>query len=249
VPSWLRDGALFGESGISLELDRFMVRVARLQHEAYIMLASEEFSASYQDNTKIARFKQITNAANELDEEMLFWTSHPLPEWLYQTQFISIQSLRATLYGETIHVYSSVGHAAIWNLYRTTHIILKRVMIELLQLLSSYRKLCAEASIDKTRGRIQDLIGDVCASIPYTVSQISTSGTPHDPRAITIEDQEPRGKVTASMISSLAFPLHVIIEAFPVSGLTYSQQQWIRAHILRVGQVLDDRILETVASS
>jgi hypothetical protein len=43
VPRWLEDGAIFGESGFSLELDRRTVNITRIQREAQALSPRPQF--------------------------------------------------------------------------------------------------------------------------------------------------------------------------------------------------------------
>lgn len=78
---------------------------------------------------------------------------------------------------KTIHVYSSISIAAMWNLYRTTRLYLLkslrraglRLMLEQGQtsIPEAHAKLEAELT-----GNLQRLSNDVCGSIPYMLGEV-----------------------------------------------------------------------------
>jgi hypothetical protein len=251
VPAWLEDGVIFGESAFSLELDRWTVNITRIQRNAQALSSVPNSSIQNPNSPGIAQLQDLIEEAINLDNEVSFWTTRLGLEWCYQTYITDSQSSRNTSYGGTIHVYSSLSHAVIWNAYRTTRIILKSITIKLLRLLETYRGCDEDFSIQVAMSSIRELINEVCASIPFFAGEVrDTSARNNGNGKIIVEDHKVvRGEVKASEMAYLSFPLYTIIDNFAVSGISYLQQQWIRRCLLSVSHATSYTILEQFACS
>jgi hypothetical protein len=251
VPRWLEDGAIFGESGFPLELDRWTVNITRIQREAQALSPVPNPSTQNAKFSVIPQLKDLIEEALNLDNEILLWTTRLEPQWCYQTYVIDREALRATSYSGTIHIYSSLSHAVVWNGYRTIRIILKSTLIKLLRQLETYHGHIAELSIQATMSSIRDLIDEVCTSIPFFEGDVKTISTGNDGKSkIIVEYHKGVGdEVKASEMAYLSFPLYTIIDNFAVSGTSYLQQQWIRSRLLSVSHATSYSILEQFACS
>jgi hypothetical protein len=251
VPAWIEDGAIYGESGFSLELDRGTVNITRIQRDAQVLSPVPNSSVQNAKSPGIAQLKGLIEEAINFDNEVFFWTTRLEPEWCYQTYVTDSQSSRDTSYSCTIHVYSSLSHAVVWKAYRTTRIILKSIMMKLLRLLETYRGCDEGLSIQVAMSSIRDLIGEVCASIPFFTGEFRDTSTRNDGNSkIIAEDHKGvRGEAKAGEMASLSFPLYTITNNFAVSSTSYLQQQWIRSPPLSVSHAASYTILEQFACS
>lgn len=195
-----------------------------------------------------------------LDNSVMHKGCHPSPILPFRTQSPPSllnskassrrQSSRDTSYSGTIHVYSSLSHAVVWNAYRTTRIILKSIMMKLLRLLETYRGCDEDLSIQVAMSSIWGLIDEVCASISFFTGEYRDTSTRNDGNSkIIAEDHKGvRDEVKASEIAHLSFPLYTITN-FAVSGTSYLQQQWIRSRLLSVSHAASYTILEQFVCS
>lgn len=251
VPAWLENGAIFGESGFSLELDMWTVNISRIQRETQRLLLAS--GSSFQNATcnMTAQLKDLLRRAINLDNEMFFWISHLAGEWRYQTYVTSSQSPRATSYSGMAHEYPSLGHAVIWNRYRTLRIILKVTVIKVLRLLENHHGRDVGLTVEAAINSISHLINDICASIPFIAGEAREHFHTHDGNGQnSLQDckyVDNKGK--ASEMSYLSFPLCTIINNFALSGTSYLQQQWIRSRLLDVSHVTKCAILQELACS
>lgn len=258
VPTWIEDGTLFGETGIPLELDRFVVQIIRIQSEAEGLSTDHAFAMVHGELLSSSALESLLEDANRLDDDMQCWTKSLPREWWYQTHVVDDKWLRKKLYGglygDSLITYSSLGHAVVWNRYRTMRIILKGVIIRLLRLLETYHGQDVQQSIRVAASGTQSIITDICAGVPYSISKLQAScsfeeGDTMSFQNVPLEPLEHAAKrVKTCMMGYMVFPLHAIIEAFPESGVTDWQKEWIKDRICRVGRLGNDAILEKMAN-
>ena len=70
VPTWLVDGAIFGEGGFSLELDKWTVSVARIQREAQSLSPILNPSTQNAKYPAVDQLKPLVEEAINLDNEI-----------------------------------------------------------------------------------------------------------------------------------------------------------------------------------
>jgi hypothetical protein len=85
VPAWLEDGAIYGESRFSLELDRWTVNITRIQRDAQALSPVPNSSVQNAKSPGFAQLKDLIEEAINPDNEVFFWTTRLEPEWCYQT--------------------------------------------------------------------------------------------------------------------------------------------------------------------
>ncbi|RDW84328.1 hypothetical protein BP6252_01918 [Coleophoma cylindrospora] len=248
IPVWLKDGASFGETGFSLILDGWMVRISQIQQEMQRFTPTMNISILNSEYFTTSELKDLLEQAMIIDNEMYLWTARLTPEWSYQTYTTGCESLPASSYDGVMHAYSSLGHAVIWNIYRSIRITLNGTVITILRQLETYYEHEVQSSVEFAINTIRDLIGDICASIPFFTGEGRDSHKGGGSSSIVVEVQtERREMVKASEMAYLSAPLCTIIEHFAVSGTSYLQQQWIRSRLSDVGHATSYAILEEIS--
>lgn len=259
IPAWLEDGALFGETGVPLELDRFVVQIIRIQSEAEGLSADHAYAMVHGDlQLPASSVESLLEEANRLDCEMQLWVQSVSREWWYQTHVIDDKWLRQKLYGglygDSLITYSSLGHAVVWNRYRTVRIMLKGVTLRLLRLLETYHGHDVRQSIQIATSGMQALISDICASVPYSISKLETSchfeeGDTMSFQNVPLEPLEMAAKrVKTCMMGYMVFPFHSILDALQDACISDREKDWIKERISRVGRLGNDAIIEKLAN-
>jgi hypothetical protein len=250
VPDWLEDGVLFGESGISLELDRWESRLCIIQHKWQSLSASLRAGRVGEASTFVALIERPIEEANDLDRQMLLWASELGPEWCCQVHLVIDERLHDSPSGSVVHTYTSISHASLINRFRSLRIDLKSLTIRLLGMLEARCDCNVEPSIRIAITAVQTLFYQICASVPFFVGQTVLEHSTADGCYISLKTHdEDTHKDNASIMSRLAPPLFSILKSFDVSELSYAQQQWTRNLLIRVGQVNGYRLIEMMAIS
>ena len=249
VPAWLRDGSQYREHGFALELDRCMVSVAELQHQASNLSmhsASLSISNKYDE---IARLHRLLAEAQTQDEFLAIWANDlPTEDW-YSTHIVQDRGPVETdnrTFDSTIHIYPTVGHAGMWNYYRALRLIVNGIMLKTLYLLAKSPYSDTQFLQEAAKLRIQYLADDLCASVPYALGLVETHlMAEHNviivPKLPTSLDRGGKA-MTASL---LCWPL---IIATMISGISGPHQHYLRDRLLDVSEIVDDGMLEQIAA-
>ncbi|RDW60243.1 hypothetical protein BP5796_11849 [Coleophoma crateriformis] len=249
IPVWLKDGASFGETGFSLVLDRWTVRISQIQQETQRLTPTMNLSILNAEYFATSELKDLLEQAMILDDEMCLWATRLTPEWSYQTYTTGCESFPASSYNGVMHAYSSLGHAVIWNRYRTMRITLNATVITLLRQLKTDDEHEIQSSVEFAINSIRDLVSDICASIPYFTGEgrnFSHKGGGSSSIVVEVQNER-RERVKASEMAYLAAPLCTIFDHFAVSGTSYLQQQWIRSRLSDVSHATSYAILKEIS--
>ena len=249
VPPWLRDGSKYGEHGLALELDRCMVIVAKLRHQASNLCAGSTCISTSDEHDKQSQCQGLLGEAQALDAALVMWEKSVPVEDRFSTR--TIQNSGPTekcdrLYNGTVHIYPTVGHAGMWNRYRAFRLVVSDTMLKVLSMLSadpgSEVKLLTEA----VKSRIEYLADEFCASVPYMLGLLESYQITVLDDAIATEDlASSKIAVTASTASFLCWPLTM---AIMVSGLSAQHQRYLKDRLLEVSEIVDDGLLERIAT-
>lgn len=154
-----------------------------------------------------------------LDSELSEWSQTLPNEWLPLVVHGPT--------GEPLITYQILFLSVVWNFYRAIRIVLQRLMLELRRIRALF--LGPFPDDDAVLEVIQDMIADVCRSIPFSLGDIDTLGNPPTP----LEGGKPR--IRAFHGYSLLWPLWYVLAC----GLaTPEQTQLIRDALMRVGFAL-----------
>ena len=249
VPLWLRDGSKFGEVGIGLELDRCMVIVAKLQHQATDLCVVSPIIAK-DEPEKVARLENLLAEARALDEAFVNWEHGLPPEYKYSTHEV-LKTGRAgneskTLNG-TVHIYLTVGHAGMWNRYRALRLSVNDIIVKTLARLDEHSKPGMKVAAEAANLRIQCVADDLCASMPYMLGMLGKGGPSKPDTDVFIRTSGSlKDAVTASTASFLCWPLSVVIK---LSAIPKRQKLYFKARLLDLSEIVDDGLLERLANS
>lgn len=249
VPSWLRSGKRFGEQGLAFDLEHFMVRTAELRHIRNDLSADFANPKVSVGSNKLSRLSQLLADARTLDDILIIWADRLPVEFHYST--ITVHNSVCTwtsqkVFDRTVHIYSTAGHASVWNRWRSLRLILNDIMFKisptLTQTLGSDTALLEQAA----RSRVHSLVADLCASVPYILGFLKIQAG--DEGDLTVDIKVPaslKEYCNASVASTLCWPLN---EAIMVSEITERHRQYLKDRILDVSEIVDDGIMERIAA-
>lgn len=242
IPSFLEYGEYFGESGVMLGLDRHMAQLIKGQR--YATLIRKHYAVARDGGKPLngEPLSMLIHGLQRLDNDMLAWAQKLPSDWWYERHQTTHHPSSAYYPSGSVHSYNSVGHVAVWNRHRAVRIIVKKVAIEYLRIAEEFFGDECELPIRTISGGIKDLINDICAS--SELNALASRKTGPTPPKVGTEVQQ---FLNATMLAHLAFPLHAIIDALPLAGMSNAQEQWIRDRLLEVGKSGNDTILEQLA--
>lgn len=203
-------------------IHRLMLLVSKVS-QIFLESSSLQASTAAED---VGRLVSCMEDAKSVDLELAAW-SQSLPEiWLPLIVYSQTH--------ESLMTYQQISIAAIWNYYRAVRIILLKVILGLLDLLASAvgdRRECSELLQDEPmiRESIQEMITDVCRSIPFAFGHVDAMGNP------VPTSSEGKLHIRAFQGYNMLWPLWYISSC----GLaTPEQSHQVRTVLARVGSTL-----------
>ena len=231
-----------------LTLDSLMIRVAALRSKSLKLLRHKSVAQLSYTN----RLKEIALEAHCLDVALAAW-SQSIPEaWKFST-LSSTEGFGQTTsgilrYGS--HSYTTYGHAAIWNRYRGTHIVVNSIRMRFLSLLAqcTFQEASVNLTIDTCQKNINSLATDLCRSVPFFFSSCNSpqdgrrSGTNKVDKDTSCIDRE----VVPKVASFLVWPIAVAVctDAVPTA-----LKEWLRCKLKTIASVVGNAVLQSVAET
>jgi hypothetical protein len=182
--------------------------------------------------------QEVLSEAKALEARLQDWENGLPPTWTYKTAQNLYSSHCAALetryVPEKVHRYQDVYSARLWNLYRTSRIILFSVTISLstLPALDS-PSLQPTLGLDTAQAMIREYVDDICASVSYlsgkafSLTRSNESDLDGRSKPHTSQSQNQNGRY------SLLWPLYV---ASSVTFVPQSQRSWMRQQIVSIGE-------------
>lgn len=247
-PSWFLDGSLFGERGFALEVDHCMIEATKLRHQARDVPANRTAPVTETQSGEEARLQGIFAKAQTLDDVLIIWANQRPVGDRYSMHAVQEKERAGTgdrIFDSTVHLYPTIGHAAMWNRYRTIRLIVNDVMLRILS--SAARRFDPDTPslTEAVSLKIRGLADELCASIPYSLGLVEACRV--GGRDIAMIKGGPASLnmvVRASAASFLCWPLN---EALMVSGVPGRHQRYIRDRMLDVSEIVDDGVMARVA--
>ena len=241
LPFWLRDGSQYGENGFALGLDRCMVETIKLRHQASCR------SADSDRYDEIVRLRRLLAEAQTLDDVLVIWANDLPKENWYSIRTVQehgrVKAGNSVLDG-TVHIYPTVGHAGMWNRYRTLRLTINDIVIKTVALLPESQRSDTKSLEEAGKSRTQGLAHDLCASVPYMLGLIET----HTGDGITVITKAPAALKVAVQGISASFLCWPLTMATTISGISERHQRYLRNRLLDVSEIVDDGMLERIAS-
>ena len=249
LPPWLRDGSKYGEHGLALELDRCMVIVAKLRHQASNLCAGSTCLARSDEHDQKSQCQCLLGEAQALDAALVMWEESMPVEDRFRTCTIQNTGRLENcnrIYNGTVHIYPTVGHAGMWNRYRAFRLAVSDTMLKALSILAGYPGSEVRLLKEAVKSRSECLADDFCASVPYMLGLLENYQMTGLDATITTKDlTSSKITVTASTAAFLCWPLTMVIM---LSGLSMRHQRYLRDRLLEVSEIVDDGLLERIAN-
>ncbi|PVH82725.1 hypothetical protein DL98DRAFT_513809 [Cadophora sp. DSE1049] len=237
LPEWIVDGSQFGESGLELEYDGLMVRIVGIR-EQFMTLGKVETTKGSLSPDLISSAKELDNEAREVDQALQKWPTGFPKSWAYQRHTLQEPLPYPTkdFYSATVLTYSSLGYAAVWNLYLATRILINSSRVSILELIDpddpEQRSECFSI--------IADAANDLASSSPFCRQAITVTddlGAGSGAKFVTInmnEHEEQHVSVTTVWPLSMAAGL---------SRVEVKPRAWFRTELARIGRMIHDSVL------
>ena len=249
LPPWLRDGSKYGEHGLALKLDRCMVIVAKLRHQASDLCAGSMCLFRQDEHDRISQCQGLLGEAQALDAALVMWEKSMPLEDRFST--CNIQNSGGAenfsrIHNDTVHIYPTVGHAGMWNRYRALRLAVSDTMLKVLSMLAGLPGSGVSLMTEAVKSRTECLGDDICASVPYMLGLLeSYQPTGLDVALATKDLASSKIAVTASTAAFLCWPLAM---AIMLSGLSVHHQRYLRDRLHEVSEIVDDGLLERIAA-
>lgn len=248
VPPWLRDGLNFGEVGIGHKMDRYMVLLAKLQHQASYLCVDSQ-SLAKEEPEKIAKLRSLLAEAEALDKAFVVWERGLPAEYEYSMHGVAKDGEAGSgnkIFNSIVHMYLTVGHAGMWNRYRALRLSANNIVIKVLIRLGEHSKPDTKVVWEAATLRIQCLADDFCASMPYVLGMLGKDRAKHDADVVIKTSSSLKDTVTASTASFLCWPLSMVIT---LSAIPERHRLYFKARLLDLSVIVDDGLLERLATS
>ena len=250
LPLWLRDGSRYGEKGFALELDRYMVIVAKLRHQASRMQLGRSGCTMVLDHQRREELQALQAEAQALDYALASWAAK-LPADMHYSSFAVCADPNEDAYDRsyngTIHIYPTVGHAGLWNRYRALRMAVNLIILQVLATLPPSSDLDSSILHETVRLNILGLAEHVCESVPFTLGTIRTYQVDgHDQFYVTKAAISPKEGIKASTAYYICWPLALIST---ICAVPEEPRQYLRDTLLAVSEIVDDGVLERLATA
>ncbi|OAX84227.1 hypothetical protein ACJ72_01413 [Emergomyces africanus] len=249
LPTWLEDGSEYGEHGSALELDNCLAEVAKLRDRAQRIFTNFPNISQSVGCDKRAIIHQLLKEAHTADSALLSWTDNlPLEEW-YSTHPVKENAhdvANGGVFGSTVHIYPSVGHAGMWNRYRALRLGVNDIIIRALSTLAGMTDSngANEPLAKSVKLTMLQLSDDVCASVPYMFGRVQPGGATGGEVTITASPASSKIAVKATTAALLCWPLAT---AAMVAGIPEKHEQYLTNCLREVSEIVDDGVLERLA--
>lgn len=187
---------------------------------------------------------KLMELATDIDALLTTWPDG-IPETWYPTAALDIDcppehARRTFVYEERIDIYYdlSVGH--LWNTYRYSRIIVNKILLACISRIAPPFTMQLTQQMIHTIQTIQDLVDDVCASVPFHLgTKISGGPAERDgveyPFSVTWSASiDHRRGAGATGGWNLLEPLRTCMK---LKCLREGQHEWIRDQMLRIDRV------------
>ncbi|KAF2498473.1 hypothetical protein BU16DRAFT_295526 [Lophium mytilinum] len=248
VPSYLHNGLEFGEQGLELTFDGYIIRLSQLRAQGITVWESLRNTLST-DPLEHQRLKDsafnLISEARKLDTELAAWATQIPPDWSYVSQDLPPEAISATgtessalYYTTTVQVYLNLSHATTWNRYRAARIAANTIMARALQHLQPPPD-HPQASVISAQYTLAvatntAFINAICASVPFVFGRVKLPEDPADTAIEVVKHAPPPEELSARKAFLLSWPLVISAAAL---GLEEAQRAWLREKIALIGRI------------
>ncbi|TGO44631.1 hypothetical protein BOTNAR_0777g00030 [Botryotinia narcissicola] len=243
IPSWLKNGSIFGEIGSSLVLDQCLVEVADLRYCVnHISIGLDDIpaSASGQIATKV---RGVLVLAQELEMKLVKWAKE-IPMVDYWSSFRvrdddDDKPGANDIFDQTVHLYPSISHAAMWAQYRAIRLHVNGIILKVFHREIESSNPDTKFYKDIVRLNMKKLALDFCASLPFVLGWVELGEI-----GMKMIRKGRRNAVRASTASLFCWPLTISTMTFEIPE---QHRTYLKSRLRDISELVDDGVLETIA--
>lgn len=246
LPNWMRESASFGEYGLELEYDCIVVRIASLRQRLSMLLNEDPVLQGTSSDELLPSTEELNTEARDIDKALEDWNEHFPSTWSYQRHALSESHHHWPtdgLYSPMVYSYSSPAHAAAWNQYHTTRMLINSTRLKILQISrpSSHNFAYHEQRL-KCLSQLNTMANDLASSVPFCLQRFKVTDRPdsspfrHD--SITLNTYE---DIKPYVALSIIWPLTI---ASSLRNVDVDLQLWFRSELARLGRLAGFSVLE-----
>ena len=205
-----------------------MIRVAGLRAQSLTFFS--DLAAGIARNPH--DLKTIAGDADALDTTLVLWSKILPQDWKFAIQQSPPSEF---LFEGTSHIYTSHGHAAVWNRYRAVRLIVNSICIRSLSYLLQCpsQRLFILSQQATCQENLASLATDLCRSAPFFFRTRNANGSTGN-------------EISPKMAVLLAWPLAVAIRT---EGVPEPQRQWLKGKLKIAADSMGDAMLNAVIAN
>jgi hypothetical protein len=236
VPSWLRDGAVFGEYGPELEYDRVQVQLAGLRQR--LRLLQEAIAVAGGDGLSdlIPQAQDMYEEITELNSSWQAWIARVPDSWCAKRHLFPshIALPKEHFYSSVVYSYPSLGHTTMWLTYYAMSMLLGRARLRILE---AARCVSEDFPLDLGEEdccrQIDSMAAMLALSVPFALGKFSVidPSPPAKEEALTLTLND--DTIRPYLASLVAWPVSV---ASSIVGLDSEQRNWLKLQLTAVGR-------------
>lgn len=242
LPDWLRDGALFGEQGLMLDLDGILCRVIDVRGQ--LMSFSKGQLGS--QRSSMPTLQAIQQELRAIDMALIEWRALYTGISCCTQHKLAVHRVYSKQHFFHPRVYSHQSHAKATHCahYYGYRILVNHLLICTLRLLSTYSPFTHNNHLAACQHTVDHLAEELTSIIPFGLDRFEVSDNPglfgdH----ITIKPEEDRRLYVAE---PMAFPLVIGSSSYSVKR---EHSDWFRSQLGDTGRLLGYGVMVSATSS
>ncbi|TEY63544.1 hypothetical protein BOTCAL_0154g00120 [Botryotinia calthae] len=243
IPGWLKNGSLFGEIGSSLVLDKCLVEVADLRYCVNNVSNDLDGISATESRQMAMKMRGVLVLAQELETKLAKW-AREVPMVDHWSRFrLTVDddddSGTSDIFDQTVHLYPSIGHAAMWAQYRAIRLHGNDIILTAFYSEVEFSNSETKFNQDIIKLNMEKLALDFCASLPFALGWVELGGT-----GMKMICRGRRIAAVASTASLFCWPLTV---STIVSEIPEQHRSYLKSRLLDISEIVDDGVLERIA--
>ena len=232
-PLWMTDGVCFGETGLDLEYDSIVIRIATLRHHVSTLVYEQNPTMPPAQSLTL-KFDMLNQEAQDVHWALRIWTTHFPTVWDRHTHNFPFHTSEE-FYSSTAYSYSSPEYAAVWSLYFAMTMLVNGTRLRLL-------KLSSTASVEVVNQQCLDCLSNIdvmadefMATLPFLLQISQFAGELDRSSHRRPVATRTRKDIDPYMANLAAWPLAI---AAGIGDVDNKKKQWLRSQLAQVGRTL-----------